>query len=259
MYFVEIRAGVRRSGPPLLVPLDDVHRHTGFRSICAFDSDLAQFIHDQGSTENLRGQPVYADTLFVDFDGTDPSEFREHLRASSLAYREYDSGNRSVHFHVPLVPVFGAWVPAAMKQYIKRYAPTADTSFYHPAGMYRLPGTYHAKRPGRCKVLIDVHDGAQLSLAVPAKSAPIMTIETEDPEEATGQLFRLLTQAKGPGHRSAHIWLLSTSAAEAGLSFDEALDHLRFWNERFASPPHDEAVLIKQCESAYRRAARREA
>lgn len=255
-YYVEIRPAVRRAGAPNLVPLDQVHNFTGFRSIVAYDEDTANMIREMGSTANLRGLPVYADTLFIDFDGHDPKEFREWLQGSGLGFTEWNSGNRSVHHHIPLEPIFGAWVTVAMKQWIRQHAPTADISFYHNGGQYRLPGTYHAKRPGQRKTLVAEQSGDRLVLQQP-KETPLMFRLTETVSKE--DFYAMLAVAKGEGHRQPYAWLLSLKAAEAGFTFDEALEHVVWWAETLCSPPHPEHVIRQQCEKAYRSVARRQA
>jgi hypothetical protein len=252
-YYVEIRTAVKRTHAPRLVPLEQVSQHTGFRSTFAYDAATAARIREQGSTGGLRNCEVFADTLFMDFDGHEPTQFREWLAGSGLAYEEWDSGGRSVHFHIPMQPVFGAWVPRACKQWVKQRAPTADISFYHPAGVYRLPGTYHSKHPGRCKVLVSGKTGDILELTAPAdeRYVPVHIDETT-PEK----FFTLLMQAVGEGQRRPRAWLLSTMAAECGMEFDEAVEHLLFWNSKLVDPPHAPDTIIKQVESAYRRLAR---
>jgi hypothetical protein len=252
-YWAEIRTAVRRTHAPRLVPLDQVDQHTGFRSVFAYDDATAERIREQGGTGGLRNVPVYADTLFLDFDGHDPSEFREWLLGSGLSGFEFDSGNRSVHFHIPMQPVFGAWVPRACKLWVKKHAPTADISFYHPAGVYRLEGTYHPKQPGRCKTLTGMWGGEALVLPEPAaeRFAPAAAEETT-PE----QFYTMLLQSVAEGGRRPRAWLLATMAAECGMSFDEATDHLLWWNQHHCHPAHSADAIIKQVESAYRRLAR---
>jgi hypothetical protein len=253
--WVEIRASIRRSGPPRLVPLAEVSAHTGFRSIVAYDDAVAAQIRQQGSTANLRTCEVYADTLFMDFDSHDPTEFRAWLQATGLGYEEYNTGGRSVHFHIPMAPIKGAWVTIAMKAWTRKHAPTADISFLHNAGMYRLPGTFHSRNPGRRKVLVCRKDGPLLELSKPGR-------ETFSAYPGTGsheELFLLLTQAVGEGHRRPRAWLLATMAAECGMEFDEAVEHLLWWNSKFVDPPHEAQTIINQIESAYRRLAQRQA
>ena len=251
-YYVEIRAGVRRTGPPRLVPLDEVSKHLGFRSVFCFDADTASLINELGSTSNLRGRPVYCDVLLLDFDQGDPVEFREWLRSSGLAFETYDSGGRSIHFHIPVEPVFGPWVPAAAKKWVQQHSKGADISFYHPAGMYRLPGTFHAKHAGRSKHLIEEGGTNKLVLTEPPAR------ETR-PFEATGsreEFFLLLLESREPGGRQPFMWRLAMTAAQAGMELEETLENVRWWNERQAQP-HPDHIVERQCLSAYNQLTRR--
>lgn len=257
MYWVEIRAAVRRAGAPRLLPLAEVDQHRGFRSVYAYDESVVALIREQGGTHDLRGQPVYADELFVDFDSHDPTAFRTWLRSTNLAWEEYDSGNRSVHFHIPLVPVFGVWVPDAMKRWVRSVAPTADLSFYHPSGQYRLPGTYHAKRPGQCKALVDAQMGEPLQLQAPDQRAGARLVASPGADTTPEQFYTALIGRVAEGHRRPTAWRLATMAAEIGMEFEDAVDHLDWWNSNNCDPPHELDVLVKQAESAYRRLARR--
>jgi hypothetical protein len=256
-YFVEVRPAVHRSGPPRLVPLDEIHKHTGFRTIFAYDEETTEFIKEQGGTQGLRGQPVYADTLFLDFDGHDPVEFRIWLQQSGYGYTEWDSGGRSVHFHIPMIPVYGAWVPFAMKKWIKTHAPTADISFVHAAGMYRLPGTWHAKHPGRCKLMTANQVGTRLLLEQATND--LLEFKEFQGDGGIELLFQLLTLGRTEGNRAPHLFRIGIAAAEAGLEFEDALDHMRWWNKRFAVPMRDDITIVNQCQSAYRRMAKRQA
>jgi hypothetical protein len=255
-YWVEIRSGVQRSGAPRLVPLAEVGQHTGFRSVVSYDDAVAQLIRERGGTYDLRGQPVYADTLFMDWDGHKPTEFLDWLAGSGLAHSIWDSGNRSVHVHIPLVPIYGPWVCAAMKEWTKRHAPTADTSFLHPGGQYRLPGTYHKRAPGRRKELVAEQGGSPLALQ-PCQKVEIQSTYWDGGSRE--KFYTALLSPKGEGHRQPYAWYLATLAAEAGMDFDEAVEKLTWWGLRMCSPPHDPDTMRRQCESAFRRASRRQA
>jgi len=253
MFYVEVRATVRRSGPIRLVPLDEIHEHHGFRSVYAFDEETAEQLREQGTTSGLCGASVYAEEILVDFDGRDSKAFRDQLMADGIDFAMYDSGNRSDHYHIRLEPVQGWWVPAAMKEWVKRRAPTADLSFYHPAGMYRLPGTFHWKKPGQMKHLVMSNTGKPVKLDQSLAPAPINFVGAGGSEE---ELFSLLSDVKGPGQRSPHIWRIATTAAECGKTQTETLELLSWWNEQFCKPPQDPSVLVSQCEKAYKRLAR---
>lgn len=250
MYYVEIRSTVRRSGKPKLVPLADLDKYTGFRSVYAYTAEVAEEILADGGTKFMRGTPVYSDVLLMDFDDHDPTEFRELLISNNIAFEEWDSGNRSVHFHVPIVPMYGPNVPNSQRAWVKKHAPTADISFYHPAGQYRLPRTYHAKNAGKCKSLVAEYPGDLLQIDEIVPSSIPKFAATEGCEE---DFFANLLVRQESGHRRPHIWLLATMAAESGVEFDTAVECIRWWNDKFCSPPHDDSVILSQTESAYRR------
>lgn len=235
-----------------LVPLDEVDKYTGFRSAFAFDDETAERIREQSNTAGLRGISVFTDILLVDFDASDGNSLRTWLVEQGIGFTRWDSGGRSIHIHVALEPIAGPWVPEACRQFLKKVAPDADVSFLHPSGMFRLPKTFHYKT-GRQKVLIEHREGRRLVLQQP-QTSPTFQVEGGGSREL---FFTLLTARKSEGQRSPWLWRLGTAAAEAGLSYDEALEHLRFWNERFAEPPKDDATVQQQCQSAYRRLARR--
>lgn len=256
MYYVEIRPGLRRSGPPRLVPLEDVGRYRGFRSVFAFPVSTVEIIQLTGSTGGLRGLDVYADVFLIDFDDQNPEQFRQFLQAEGIGYSEWHSGGRSYHFHLDLVPVLGAWVPHAMKSWLKKHAPTADMSYLHPAGLFRLPGTYHAKYPGQCKHLLYRHDGKPVELQQPEESVMgKLHIQSDTTPEA---LWIEMCTKKGAGQRSQHLWKLATMSFELGYDFDQTLEKLIWWNEHMALPAHNEEKLIKQAESAWTRFMRRQ-
>ncbi len=254
-YWIEVRTGLRRSGKPKLVPLSDADNYRGFRSTFAFDDEVADIIRIQGGTAGLRGFPVYCDTIFMDFDGHDPAEFRDWIRSSGIGHSEFSSGNRSIHYHIPIVPVFGAWVPDAVKRWTLQHAPSADISYLHQAGMYRLPGTFHHKNPGACKSLLFEMSGDPVVLTEPQarELAPI----TRDIEVSEEYLFTELMSKKQAGGRSLHIWKLATIAGKLGKSEAETMSILEWWNEMNCSPMHSEDVLSRQLASAYKQLRRK--
>ena len=248
-YFVEVRPAVRRSGAPHLVPLEEVYRWTGFRSVFAYDEATAQTIIELGSTAHLRGVPVYADTLFVDFDKSDGSTLIAALTEQGIGFERWHSGGRSIHLHVPLVPVYGEWVARACKKFVKQHCNDADLTFYHNAGMYRLARTFHPKYPGRMKVLLETRPGRLLEITQPlVNNRPMgpMIIEGASRED----FMIALTERKDEGGRRPHIWRLAVMGLEAGIEYYEILEHLQWWNLHFCSPMHADQTLINQLDQA---------
>lgn len=252
--FVEVRQTQRRLGAPVLVPLEEVRKHTGFRSVYCYDEVVAQHIQDSRSTRDLRGVLVHSDTLFLDFDNVDNTYFRDFLIRQGIGFELYDSGNRSMHYHIPITPMAGITVPAAQKAWVKQHAPDADMSFYHPSGQYRLPRTYHAKT-GKPKILVQSYSGQLLSIPEYRASNVPVAFRTEGGSRES--LIMLLVTRKGEGGRRPHIFQLATCAAELGMDFEETLEHLRWWNSHRCDSPHEEAVLQQQAVGAYRYISRK--
>jgi hypothetical protein len=252
-WFIEIRSMPQRSGAPRLVPLEDQHKYTGFRSVYCYNSDVKALIDSRGSTADLREYPVYSDTLFVDFDNTDSSAFKQYLIEQNIAFKHFDSGNRSDHYHIEIESICGVWVPTSQKAWMKEHAPDADLSFYHPSGVYRLPRTYHAKT-GKPKKLIAEYAGSLL--IIPQAEQEQTEVEIQEGGDKT-TLAMLLLASRGEGKRRPHLFQLAVASLECGHSYEEALSNLEFWNSRMSSKPHEPQVLIQQLEGAIKYVNRR--
>lgn len=259
MYWVEIRSGVRRSGKPKLVPLSEVHKHTGFRSVFAYDDVTAAVIRDTGSTRGLNNISVYCDVLLLDFDGRDSDDFEKYLQSLGVGYERADSGNRSDHYHIPIRPIEGTTVPAACKDWVHKHAPTADLSFYHPSGQYRLTGTFHAKRPGHRKEIIRVVQGPPLELPAAVSRPPIALSFGDERDTSSAQQFtELMLKPYNPAiGRRPHLFQLAITGFDAGMDEDAVLDACRWWNENMSGAPHDDTAVVTQVSGALKYAARK--
>ncbi len=121
--------------------------------------------------------------------------------------------------------------------------------------MFRLPGTFHSKYPGRCKIMKYEQAGNHLRLTEPQSRelAPI----TRDIEVSEEYLFTELMSKKQAGGRSLHIWKLATIAGKLGKSEAETMQILEWWNSMNCSPMHSEEVLSRQLNSAYKQLRRK--
>jgi len=250
-YYIEVRSTQKRTYPPFIAPLEMVDNFIGFRSVFAYPQEVVDFIKATSSTRGINKLPVYCDTVFMDFDSHDPVEFREWLKEQGWGYSEWDSGGRSVHFHIPIQPILGEWVPRAVKTWVREKAPTADISFYHHAGIYRLPGTFHAKRPGSCKRVVVERHGPPLVITQPTPQLASYEVfrSTKEPED----FYMLVLQTQLEGGRRPFIWRAATVGFEAGLSYDEICERLLIWNQQYCQPSHEPIEVIKQIDAAYRR------
>ena len=244
-----------RVGPPKLLslPLPDVC--LGFRSVFQFPPDVAAHIEETHSTAGLSEAPVYCDMVFVDFDNAEleAAAATYKLDEMGIGYCLYDSGGRSKHLHIRCNPIEGAWVPSAVKSWVKTLMPGADLTFYHQAGMFRLTGTVHDKT-GRVKALLLQKKGG-LAYITQKDILPAAHVDLiDEPRHVIAKRLRQnLFTTKEAGH-GQHIFLscmLSKDMAKLGIPENEALDILYEWNMHMAIPPLDEHEIDKRVREAY--------
>jgi hypothetical protein len=249
-YMVEIRPSTVRRGKLKLVPLEERFKHIGFTSVYAFPSEVAGRALEIGNTRGLAGCAVYSDTLFVDFDDNEEAadRFRDFLVSSNVSFGRYHSGGRSIHFHVEIEPMLGVNVPYSQRSWIEDYAPNADTAIYTHAGMYRLPGTYHAKNPGRKKIQLEQHHGYPLH--IPSK--PRLDIGLVEADRNYRRFLGiLLCQTAYEGGRQIHSYKICAAGRTAGMTQEEVEELLLAWNESHCVPPREEYELKSQLERVF--------
>jgi len=253
-YFVEVRAWKARCGSPRFVALAALDRYVGFRSVYAFDADKVETIKKARSTANLQGVPVYADQLLLDFDDVDPSSLLLFLYDEGIAHTVYNSGGRSTHVHINTEAMYGEHVPRSHKRWVEAHAPTADTAFYHPAGMYRLANTLH-ERTGLRKEVIREHQGKRLLIPAVASPAPPTAAVTG---ERSDELYPLLLRTKHDGGgRKSYAWSLAKIAHRNGMSREEAHAAITWWNERNCKPSLEREIIEGKVSDVYGRRAPR--
>ncbi len=247
-WWTEIRAWQTRVGAPYFERLDQLE-HTsclGFRSVYAYDDATKYQIECEKSTAGLTGVEVYSDQLLLDFDNCDPVDTLLWLYDEGYTHSVWHSGNRSVHVHVAINPMMGSYVPYSQRVWVQRHVPLADTTFYHYAGQFRLPGTRHEKT-GRRKVLKHEHYGKRLE--IPRTDKPEVTYSVRGNQAGKHSFFAHLLRVKGEGERTVYAWHLAKEAQARGMDLGEALHHILWWNHRHAKPPlHEDAVRRKVLE-----------
>ena len=256
----EIRRQVTRGGRAiLLVPKQDLHNYTGFRSIYGFGSDAQEYILTEQTTAGLAGHNFYSDELLVDFD--DEWDAAEELAEDLMpySYQMYDTGGRSIHFHIPITPMYGADTPAIQREWMKLYYPRSDTGIYKSSGIYRLPDTYHHKKIGAKKVLIEDNQGDTLEIGdVRPKTVWHTALspeeEREDIERALDNLLMMSIREGGRNTRAFNIMRLCKLTGE---TYDSTLRLLNLWNEQFCHPPLGTQELRATLHSVFTRSDRR--
>lgn len=251
--YVEVRARQVRTGRPFFVLLSNLEggAYHGFRSVYAYTAETKAAIEAKGSTADLAGVPVYSDTLFVDFDNTDPSPLLFHLYDEEIAHEVWLSGNRSVHVHIHVEPELGPHVPYSQRCWAEEYAPGCDLSFYHAAGQFRLPRTVHEKT-GKRKTFDRASGRKRLEVPRATRAAPAVADVAPGFVHKGAFVQHLLTR-KREGGRRVYAWHLAMQAFDEGVPFDVALQQILWWNSRNCSPPLESSVVVDRCQAVYRK------
>ena len=254
---VEIRPTVTRTGKPKLVPYNDRHKYTGFTSVYGFLEEAVKSIEGSRSTRGLGRTPVYSDILYVDFDDNEEAavKFRaDIIRIYDCEYKMYHSGGRSIHFHIPIEPMYGINVPFSQKTWMENIAPEADMSIYRHSGLYRLPGTYHSKNPGKKKELLDEREGRKIRIENrPRAAVPTIDDEVEEKGEEYFHMIlgKLLNTQISEGGRHPHAYKIAMAGRTSGKSKDYTRRLLGMWNHDNCYPAKTEWELDKLVNWVY--------
>lgn len=231
----EFRPFVGRSGGLVFVPFHTLLGLEGFQSVFGVSLDTARDLYRLGSRAGFCGE-VYCDVLLVDFDDV-PEQAKaaeELFENDGIAFLKYNSGNRSIHFHVPIVPMTGEGVPFSVRSWVASNLPGADLSFYHHQGMFRLPGTIHLKT-GRRKTLLRKFVGARLRIpsVLPKSIENGVCDVTDGIEEILMKAVQLILDPPTKGNRHTNLWSLGSRLKTAGFTHEFIEELLNGINEQW--------------------------
>jgi len=248
----EHRNSKYRKGPPTLVSGKALEGLTGFRSTFGFPRETAAWIRKHESTKGMTHVSVYCDIIFVDFDDEplQAAKAATFLQDAGIGFSLWDSGNRSIHLHIPITPIEGTWVAKAVKTWVKTNLGPSDLSFYHPAGMFRLGRTKH-KKTGRHKIELKSFPGTPVLLTYEPAFEPKALPKLDSAQILFRWKLNLLTP-KNAGGRSTHIsCCLAKDAVRLGIPFEAALSQIQEWNKRFARPAHSPEAVARKVRYEY--------
>jgi hypothetical protein len=217
-------------------------------------------IIDQNSTRGLASMPIYADEVLVDFDNNELAATKaiEWLTQRELGFTAWHSGGRSIHLHIPCEPMTGLGVSGIHKRFVMANMAGADLSFYHGAGMFRLPGTLHEANPGQYKKLLNIYEGKLLSLQMyipDYEVSPKYSLRAESErstEESEKMLTYLMFRQVTEGGRNRHAYTIARTCTDLGYSYKKTREILDMWNETSCRPMLSESELYTTATSAFK-------
>lgn len=234
MYFIEQTRDKFHTAH--FVPESKINNYTGFRSMFKYHNTAMKQATEARTVKVLaESELISCDTVFVDFDDNQPNanKFEKWLKEESFVFERWDSGGRSDHFHIPILPLFGSSCPKQIKKFMASFKLDGlDLSFYHYAGLFRLPGTEH-HRTGKQKILVEQFDGDCLL------QIPELITETKKPTVfgkfdgdldylsfALIQITNYIGVSPKTGNRNSVLFEIASHLRDAGLERDTAFDLL---------------------------------
>lgn len=219
---------------------------TGFVSTYMYDSGLVKYVTEHGSLRGFSAtKPVcYSETLLVDFDDAKEAarDFYRFLRKKGLKFDVYDSGGRSIHFHIKRHPVASESLPYSDKYYIMTHAPKADLTIYQVGRVFRRAGTIHHKT-GRKKELLEKVEGNLLETIITEKPSSFQIKECIDYEGVFNDPWIYCSMmGYSAGERELNIFKLITRLQSLGMSKCFIDEFIRCVNAQSLPPLEEERV-----------------
>jgi len=247
MYYYEVRTEVVRNHSPILVSSEEELElgQYNFRSTFDYPKEVADQIRQAGNTKNLKGCSLSCDQIRIDVDEEENVDtVRGILLSEEIAFEEYTTGNRGVHFHVPLASrITGTDVLYTITSWIKDAGlwTLVDSSFYHEGGQYRLEHATHQKT-GKPKVLLAEQDGELLDLELLKTPDQVVQRRIAPREGDAQEFFMNLLLKRGVGERHLHMFIIWKSGMAAGFSEDAVGTAIKEWNAA-QDDPHSESMV----------------
>ena len=241
----EWRDSIERRGPPILLEAPD--RQYNFRSLYGYAPNTINIIQKNKHTRGLKGISCYSDLLIIDCDTLDDMALtNDRLAELGIAYEVWSTGNRGLHFHIDIEPMFGPntiWSQIIWLQENNLWE-IVDRSIYREGGQIRVPGAIHRKT-NKPKELVKEIPGELLIVKErvrPPVSQSSSEIEEGTPE-AIYEYMKNLMYRRGEGARHTHLFVLWKRGIAAGVDPDTLREDLRWWNDHFAFPPHTYSAI----------------
>lgn len=243
-YFEHCRTRSNRTGRMLTA--EELVGKTGFRSIYGFDEKTTAFFREAGSTKGAKHFPVYADTLFMDFD--DAAEECERvvnaLLEEGLKVKVYTTGGRGQHVEVYHTPVFDKRVPYSHRCWVESRGFRVDFCLYSHGHILRLNKTRHEKTGGY-KELIFEQEGDTFELELierPVRDFAQRGSGDFDIIDFANMLHWFSSNLPTNGNRNHRMFSLAAGLLASGVSGVAAVELVEKFNLCMEEPLEDEEL-----------------
>lgn len=247
-----------------LIPEEDLVGQLGFRGVYCYDEEAAILLKAQENSLGLNRFTPCSSTLFTDFD--DQPEEAEilitSLKENNIGFTVYDSGNRSVHIHIPHVFKSSKSLPYTHMKILEKLGVNLDkidTTLYRNHSIYRLEGTKHSKT-GKTKVALYEVEGDLLDFNI--IEAPTKSIDYTNKgdqvnlEHFLDVMYKYLINGAGTGSRYGSFFNIACCAAEVGLSTESTVNLIKIINDGYENP-HPDSEIHRAVEGGYEFISRR--
>lgn len=226
----------------------------GYATVYMFDENAAQAILLDRHSSGFGRYPVYTEELVMDLDGGEEQlKLAEAaLKAKKLGYTVWFSGGKGYHIYIKLTKmVSGKDVPYSQKKYVEALGIGADLSLYQHGRIISLPGRVHPKTKQKKRKVKEIV-GAMLELPMLIAPEQVFTFNgnggLNEFEAALWKILTLLNDEPSPGNRHTQLWSTALHLADAGFSYDTALELMTEVNDKWKNPkdPAEVEMAVKQ-------------
>ena len=250
LYYEHCKTVRARTGN--LISRDELEGLTGFQTVYGYDVEVRDILRAQKNSLGLARFVPSSDCLYVDFDDQpeEAAKLRLSLIDNDFVYEMYDSGNRSVHFHIPHEMKRSKDLPHTHKCVLEKLGVAmgkVDTTLYRPNSLFRLNGTAHHKT-GNKKVLTE--KGGSYILDFNIIPTPERRFEEASGLETPGlvlesflsHMHSMLLQTVDSGSRHANLFKVGCNVYDLGIDSRAALTFATLINNTFLEPKPDSEV-----------------
>ena len=231
-----------------MITKEDLQGKTGFASIYGFDAQTSAFFREAGSIKGSKHFPVFADTLWMDFDNAEEECERvvNQLVSEGISCVVYTSGGRGQHVGVPHQPIFDRRLPYSQRVWVEGKKFKVDFCLYSHGHIFRLPNTRHAKT-GNYKEIIFQYEGQPIELELIERPAKCYSGADSDEFLLTDFVDMLSWFSKNlptNGNRNHRMFALAAGLLASGISPLATVELVSKFNEALSEPLEEEELTL---------------